>query len=42
MHALCEYIHGCREVDNVLTVVMDGWLPVELEREFACGTQKED
>ena len=42
VHALCEYIHGRREVDNVLTVVVDGWLPIELEREFAHGIQRED
>ena len=31
VHSLCQHIHGCRKVDDVLSVVVDGWLAVELE-----------
>ena len=33
LHSLCQHIHGCGEVDDVLTVVVDGRLAIELERE---------
>ena len=34
LHSFRQHLHGCREVDDVLTVVVDGRLAIELEREY--------